>query len=363
MNIIKKISEIENPDYYVPCTLPLITKEAIKQQLPLYTSLLSNCRLLAVPNYRVFKNEAIQSNVHFSQDLIITPYFERFGIFQNYNNFENFDIAFLYLEKMMSENKGISIGVSTYYLPYSIDYLNNNYIQSYNTRTIGTTNHYVSIIKIDKKNRKVKIFDTKPYLREEWISFNSFHLAWKGDSKIDELQHIKDIHILKPYTYFETTFLKNLDEETVVSESINLLENILSNCLSKKIIYNTTYNTFFGLKASEKCIEDMREIISITKQYTKLEQYIICLIEFKINRFFLRDFYIDLCQLDKKFLSKKKSIENLVDSLDKIISKLVVQISRKHINEVSILQSLNSFEIFIEKETKIYKQILTITKK
>lgn len=358
MTVIDKINQIDVPKYYIPCIIPLIVKELQSRNVPIYMNLIANSGLTALPNYKVTDSGDISSNVQYSMNLHYPVINDELGIKKNYSNFINLDDGLMYIRRQILKGKSVNVGVSTYFLPYSKDYRNEEYLNSYSSRTIGTTNHYIAIVDISED--KVRVLDTTPILRTEWLSIEDFSNSWRGDSGILDLQSIPDILNLKPYTYFTIELKKEINEEILIKTSYTLFRNILTEYLKGSIIKEKDFKIYFGYVANKKIVNDLEYLVD-ERDDLRISQFNQCLIEAKISRYFLRDIFNDICIIFPKYAIFEKELNSLLNKLEVLFTRINIDISKEKIKKDDLVKKIGLLSDSMIKEKILLEKIFDMT--
>ncbi|KST91464.1 hypothetical protein KF134_1238 [Lactococcus lactis subsp. lactis] len=354
MESIKKINESEEYAYYIPCNIPLIVKAVNRLGGFVYINLLANDGLVAVPNFILNSNNFPSSNVRFSKKINKMKLLNELGIHKKYGYFDNFKEGLEYLRSMNEQGKDVLLGVTSYYLPYSRDYINPKYIENYINRTIGVMNHYISVV--DISHEKFKLYDVTENEHEHWIGIKDLNLAWKGDSQIEAFTNFPDINELRPFTYLEVTLEKRICERDLLAISIDLLKVIIEDCLSEKVISENGTSYFYGKSAIIEFLKYLKlyDFTDIKKNKSLSN----CLIEMQISRYFLRDLIKDIAFLDDKFEKIYENIDGFSKEFTNIVYKFNFIISKKSVDKEKVLElSKKIYEIF-ESEQALYKGIV-----
>lgn len=327
---LKTINKNRSPKYYYSCSVPLVYYDLIKNNIPIYLSLLANNTMNSVPNIKFRNNELIDSNVKYTNKLVKKSVMESLGIRKAYGAFSNIEEGLSFINSELRSGKGINVGVSTYFIPYSKDYHSRKYINDYATRTIGTTSHYIKIL--ERKDNYYRVLDTTPILREEDLKIADFKVAWQTDKVITELQNLSNIKKLTAYSYFTVKTSNNIDTEMILKTSINTFRKSVSAYLNCKTIKEDDTVTYYGLEAIKKIILELENKNYLTN-YSKVVQV---LSEMRISRMFLYDIFIDICELFPSYQVFYTDFSQLFSYTNKIFMKIIVELMRNNIKPTTI---------------------------
>lgn len=355
--IIDKINNLDKPKYYVSCGVPIIAENLWKKGIPIYINLLANNQMNAVPNLKMGNDGNVSSNVKFSGLLKYTPVMEQLGIKKEYGNFDNFNDGIYYIKQQVENKKFANVGVSSYFIPYSRDYLSQDYIKNYTSRTIGITNHYIMIL--DIKDDKLKVLDTTPVYQYQSLSVNDFCKAWASDRSIPNLRIIKGIEKIRPYTYFEVKTQACITSDQIFDISKKTFKNIIIEYLAGREKQTQNFVIFYGIKSIEKLISYILDKLSSDK-VLNVNQIIQCTTEMRISRFFLIDIYSDMCMLFPYYAVFKIDFEAFYFKLNASLMRLIIELTKNKKDLKKINQSLFNLKELVKEEKDLLRRILEV---
>lgn len=355
MNRIAIINKNNKIKYYIPCLIPLIMNTILKEGSPIYLSLLANQGLQAVPNYCIDNEGTVFSNVIYSWKLRHVSILDMLKIHIEHKHFTTYEEGIEYIRKQIKIGKEVIVGVTTYYLPYSANYMNDLYINNYPDPLLGIINHAVLIT--DIVDEKIKIYDTTPQIYHEWIDIRDFKLAWMTDKEIKQLKKVDGIDKLQAYSYDKIVVSEPYSEKKVYAVSVQLLHTIIQEYFQSKVLYEGNKRYFYGSLANEKIIHDLKQgIIKRDSEY--LKSMILWAVEQKICRYFFRDLYEDISiLLPNKYNSNLNEVKDNVCELEKLFMKLVLESSRKTIRYEVLKDLVTNLENQYVKERELLQRI------
>ncbi|MDR1532860.1 MAG: hypothetical protein LBS62_11890 [Clostridiales bacterium] len=353
---ISQMDSVNKIKYYTPCLLPFVTDSILKQNQPIYLSLLENSDLYSVPNYAISENGEPTSNVRYSWKLGYQSILDILKIMLVNDNFNTFDEGISYIENHLNREDQTIVGVTTYYLPYSTNYLSQNYLKSYPHPLFGVSNHIISITGIDLSNNKIKVYDTTPKIFQDWISLELFKLAWMTDRKIKDLEHVKGINKLIPYNYIRVIVSQYFSEEEVMTLSLRLLKTIVYEYLNCRTLSEGNFKYVFGLSSTSILLKELDACIML-KAASPLSKFVNCLVEQKIARYFLRDFVEDISHFFTPLIHYSGEIDKLVYNIDMQISRTSVELSKTYINFLQLSKNIDKLKSIFDIEKILLEKL------
>lgn len=349
--------DISIPDY-IPCIYPLVSSFLKSKNLKISTGLLANMALIGIPTFSL-SNKIFNPMVKLS-DVVKLKYnlideklcIKGTGREVYDENKEE------YLNSYIDKNGIAIISGTSYYLPYSNDYLSDEYIQSLSKgRYIGIVDHWLSINKITKD--VISIYDPVPNKFYGEINKSYLMPFWKGDKGVRELQSLEDVKKLLQYGIFDISIKRVLSQQEITSKTKETLELVKSLYFKQITIKEGEKSYYYGQKAIQNLkimyINEMKDGIDDISR----EKVWRCFFEIKYSLFFVKlliDEIIDYYEA-KVRIQINDNMNKSIDTWQKI-SNIIEKNNLKKKSVESVKKDVIShIDYAVDKENKLFELI------
>ncbi|MDQ0193768.1 hypothetical protein [Paenibacillus wynnii] len=348
MTILKDFNATLDLPYYIPCLYPPIHEQLKRMGIPSKLSLLINLNLAAIPCIYVDEtgngNNAVQTTLWASEHLGYYDAYSYLGVKLKVEEVPSFESGLALIVETLNRGDLFIASGTTYHLPYSTDYQNDNYFQSLSHPILGPRNHFLALYGIDKQ--EVYIYDPKPWKFMNSINIKEFESFWKGDRYVSEIDSGLTKSLLVMGQAKVEQVREPMQEEELSNLFLRVLKTVATEFLQGSII-NDHY--FFGKAFYVKLIEQLKGYVELDVDKKTFENfYLQCLDEMKYGKYFFRDMLIEYSDV-------LESIQlNIIDECLDIIK--LIELS---LNTLYIKISRNNTDLIVE-ITKFIAEIVEI---
>lgn len=347
-----------NVPYYVPCGYPLISNYVRRKNLNISTATLLNMKLLSLPVFS-YNNDEFSPNVNISD-------VDRLG----YNLIENkLNIKLStqqvkdsnrieYLSEYIKENEISIVSGTSYYLPYTKDYLNSDYINSLkNGRHIGIVDHWLCAYGVTDET--VSVYDPVPNNFKGDINKFKFMGFWRGDKGIKELEELDGVNHLLKYGILDINITDTLLDNEIICIIKELLLIIKSEYFNKNIINQDNNNFYYGEQAIEKLKDTFIYLVNNEHIDNGAQKIWRCFFEMKFSLLFLKHLVEESPHVFDVglYLKLKDNLSKAIDlwgGIERIINSNMLRG-----NSISVVKNtvLKKLDLVIDIENKIYDSL------
>ncbi|PEB43969.1 hypothetical protein [Bacillus thuringiensis] len=338
--------------YYYSCYIPILHDKLKSMGSVSYMSLIANEELYSIPSYRMDTITSIPSVARYTQ---LLEYNQTFRMEKHvYSNFEK---GLQYIKECLNRQEVFIALGSTFFLPYSNDYLNPKFIKSHiDVHTDKyVTDHYLAINKLTED--KVFVQDPVPNKFMGEISMEEFHSFWKGGKAIPELAQAKGIERISPYSSIDVIIQEKISMENLRDIFLRTLKKISSEYVRGLVMQKNNKIYYFGKIAALELKENINE--DFHKQRNMFPLYLKCLFDMRWSRYFLYDLLIDMNELfEDKFIHVTSELMDIKQSWERLYKIANIKLLKKDSN-LSDLESFNLIMMdIINRECVLHENIL-----
>ncbi|MFD2670123.1 hypothetical protein [Marinicrinis sediminis] len=251
---IDNFIEADGFAYYYECSLPNIQ---LKMQLKGHYSsipMISNMKLYGLPVYSRTRFLA------FFKMRELLGYGEEELYSFSPIHFSSFDEGCRYLKGKLEDGESIITAGTTYFLPYSEDYENPNYLEKFSQpdSLFQVMDHWLSVYGME--DPYIYVYDPIPHKQKGPISVRDFEAFWQGNRAIPALQDKPGIDKLQSFTAYDLNIKIPLrSREAYQSYLFHILRQLVTEYRRGAVIHYRNEDYYFGYRASEQLLTDLQK--------------------------------------------------------------------------------------------------------
>ncbi|MEK5282595.1 MULTISPECIES: hypothetical protein [Paenibacillus] len=360
MVTIKDFSATMDLPYYMPCLYPPIHEQLKILHIPSKLSLLMNLRLSALPCVYVSNHDRSQVNktVLWASDVL--GYYDEYsylGVKVNIQESSSFESGLELINETLNQGNVFIASGTTYYLPYSTDYLSESYKESLNHPILGARNHFLGVYGLE--NDYVYIYDPKPWKFMDKIKIEDFGRFWKGDSYVEHLDKDLTQSLLVMGQASIDKLREPMNESEINELFLKLLKTLSVEFLQGEVIDNSYY---FGKSFYKKIFERIQNAMETGMDKKTFELfYYRFLFEMKFGKYFFKDLLLEHSEiLESIDLNIIDYLLETIRMLELSLNTLLIKMTRKNAN---LSVSLNEFALKLSeiesRDNKLFNEINT----
>ncbi|MDT3498440.1 hypothetical protein NLU03_30185, partial [Bacillus toyonensis] len=249
---MKELTPTFDVPYYYSCYIPILHDKLKSMGSISYMSLIANEELYSIPSYRVDTTTSLPSVARYTQLLEHNQTFR-----MEKNVYSDFGKGLQFIKECLDRQEVFIALGSTFFLPYSNDYLNPKFIKSH--IDIHTdkyvTDHYLAINKLTEDSVFVQDPVPNKYMGE--ISLEEFHSFWKGGRGIPELVQAKGIERISSYSSINVIIEEKINLENIRDIFLRTLQKISSEYIRGLVMRKNNKIYYFGKIAALELKENI----------------------------------------------------------------------------------------------------------
>jgi hypothetical protein len=348
--------EKEVPNY-LPCMYPLIHEYLKNNKCNSCLSVYANIEMMGLPVFSANKEQSIfRVNIRDTKKLGYGINEKSLGFRIKEEEYLDHEKGLEFITRKLENDRSVIVSGTQYYLPYSNNFMNLNYIRNYPNPLYGVANHWLLIYEI--VNEKMLIRDaTLNFVGN--IGLNDFSLFWKGDKHINQLKSHPDIELLYQNGYVDIEINKSIPLIEYKNLLLSIIKTITYEFFKSQIIVEKSQYFYFGKLALEKISKCLKDIVSLVEPPKELlECFNSCLFNSKFNKYIFKRLLIDINDIfNGVYVEELSMYEELVNEWDNVVNIYSIYLLRNKLGIEALKSLLSKIESAFEKETRFMEML------